>query len=116
MRKLALALTCLLPGVAQAAQELDSGDTAWLITATALVLFMTLPGLALFYGGLVRTKNVLSVLMQCFALACVVSVIWIISGLTSDAVPIAAINGVLLAINAYGVWQYLIHPKNRPEK
>ena len=45
-------------------QELNSGDTAWIITATALVLFMTLPGLALFYGGLVRSKNVLSVLMQ----------------------------------------------------
>jgi ammonium transporter, Amt family len=59
---------------------LNSGDTAWLITATALVLFMTLPGLALFYGGLVRTKNVLSVLMQCFVIACVVSVIWVIYG------------------------------------
>jgi ammonium transporter, Amt family len=61
-------------------QELNSGDTAWLITATALVLFMTLPGLALFYGGLVRTKNVLSVLMQCFSIACLVSVLWILYG------------------------------------
>jgi ammonium transporter, Amt family len=61
-------------------QELNSGDTAWLITATALVLFMTLPGLALFYGGLVRTKNVLSVLMQCFVIACVVSVLWVVYG------------------------------------
>jgi Amt family ammonium transporter len=61
-------------------QELNSGDTAWLITATALVLFMTLPGLALFYGGLVRTKNVLSVLMQCFVIACTVSVIWVVYG------------------------------------
>ena len=49
------------------ASELNSGDTSWILTATALVLFMTLPGLALFYGGLVRSKNVLSVLMQCFA-------------------------------------------------
>ena len=49
--------------------ELDSGNTAWMITATALVLFMTLPGLALFYGGLVQSKNVLSVLMHCFAIA-----------------------------------------------
>lgn len=55
---------------------MNSGDTAWLLTATALVLFMTLPGLAAFYGGLVRTKNVLSVLMQCFAITCVVSVLW----------------------------------------
>ena len=59
---------------------MNSGDTAWLITATALVLFMTLPGLALFYGGLVRTKNVLSVLMQCFAIACLVSVLWVVYG------------------------------------
>jgi len=55
---------------------MNSGDTAWLLTATTLVLFMTLPGLAAFYGGLVRTKNVLSVLMQCFAITCVVSVLW----------------------------------------
>jgi Amt family ammonium transporter len=59
---------------------MNSGDTAWLMTATALVLFMTLPGLALFYGGLVRTKNVLSVLVQCFAIACLVSVLWVAYG------------------------------------
>ena len=58
----------------------DSGDTAWILTSTALVLFMTLPGLALFYGGLVRTKNVLSVLMQCFTIACLISVCWVIYG------------------------------------
>ena len=57
---------------------IDTGDTAWLITATALVLFMTLPGLALFYGGLVRAENLLSVLMQCFAIACLVSVVWLL--------------------------------------
>ncbi|HZP08140.1 ammonium transporter [Methyloceanibacter sp.] len=56
---------------------IDTGNTAWLITATALVLFMTLPGLALFYGGLVRAENLLSVLMQCFAIACLVSVLWL---------------------------------------
>ncbi|MGH8530715.1 MAG: ammonium transporter [Nevskiales bacterium] len=75
-------LVCTLavfPGVALA-QEISSGDTAWLLTATALVLFMTLPGLALFYGGLVRTKNVLSVLMQCFVITCVVSVLWVLYG------------------------------------
>ncbi len=66
---------------------LNAGDTAWLITATALVLFMTLPGLALFYGGLVRTKNVLSVLMQCFVIACVVSVIWVIYGYSLAFAP-----------------------------
>ena len=62
------------------ASEINSGDTAWILTSTALVLLMTLPGLALFYGGLVRTKNVLSVLMQCFAIACIVSVLWVLYG------------------------------------
>ena len=68
-----------LPVIAQA-DTLDTGDTAWILTSTALVLFMTLPGLALFYGGLVRAKNVLSVLMQCFVIACVVSILWVIYG------------------------------------
>ena len=62
------------------AQEtaLNGANTAWILTATALVLFMTLPGLALFYGGLVRAQNVLSVLMHCFAIACLVSVLWLV--------------------------------------
>ena len=60
--------------------EVNNGDTAWILTSTALVLFMTLPGLALFYAGLVNSKNVVSVLMQHFAVACVVSVIWVILG------------------------------------
>jgi len=59
---------------------MNGADTAWIIVATALVLFMTLPGLALFYGGLVRSRNVLSVLMQCFAIACVMSVLWLVVG------------------------------------
>ncbi len=58
--------------------QTDSGDTAWMITATVLVLFMTLPGLALFYGGLVRAQNFLSVLMHCFAVACLASVLWVV--------------------------------------
>ncbi len=62
------------------ADGLNSGDSAWLLTSTALVLFMTLPGLALFYGGLVRSKNALSVLMQCFALACLMSLLWVVVG------------------------------------
>ncbi|WP_193170712.1 ammonium transporter [Nisaea nitritireducens] len=65
-------------GEARAADALSSGDTAWILTATALVLFMTLPGLALFYGGLVRARNVLSVLMHCFAVACVASIAWLV--------------------------------------
>src|ERR1044071_8844997 len=63
-----------------AAPKLDPADTAWMLTATVLVLFMTLPGLALFYAGLVRTKNVLSVLMQCFAITCVVTLAWMAVG------------------------------------
>ena len=62
----------------EAAPQLSAGDTAWIITATALVLFMTLPGLALFYGGLVRARNLLSVLMHCFSICCVVSVLWLV--------------------------------------
>ncbi len=70
----------LLSGLAQAGEvtALNGGNTAWILTATALVLFMTLPGLALFYGGLVRSKNVLSVLMACFAIAGGVSILWLL--------------------------------------
>jgi Amt family ammonium transporter len=72
----------LLALAEEAVPKLDSGDTAWMITATALVLFMTVPGLALFYGGMVRAKNVLSVLMQCFAITSLVSILWAIYGYT----------------------------------
>lgn len=76
---LALCLLNAFPAAAFAADgALDSGDTAWVITATALVLFMTMPGLALFYGGLVRSQHVLSVLMHCMAIACLASVLWIV--------------------------------------
>jgi len=75
-----LSLLALLftPSIALA----DSGHTAWMLTSTALVLFMTIPGLSLFYAGLVRSKNVLSVLMQCFALTCLMSLLWFALGYT----------------------------------
>jgi len=76
----AAALLLLLPSMASAQDALNGANTAWILTSTALVLFMTLPGLALFYGGLVRTRNVLSVLMQCFSIAVVVSVLWLLVG------------------------------------
>jgi Amt family ammonium transporter len=77
---LALFLTYTpLAGAADAA-KLDPANTAWMITASVLVLMMTLPGLALFYAGLVRTKNVLSVLMQCFAITCVATLAWVVAG------------------------------------
>src|SRR5258708_40020279 len=62
------------------ASKLDSGDTAWMLTSTALVLMMTIPGLALFYGGMVRKKNVLATVMQSFAVTCLVTVLWTIVG------------------------------------
>jgi len=62
------------------ADSLNGANTAWILTSTALVLFMTIPGLSLFYGGLVRAKNVLSILMQCFAITCIASLIWFICG------------------------------------
>ena len=80
LKLISILITSLFPVVVFAADTIDSGDTAWILTATALVLFMTLPGLALFYGGLVREKNVLSVLMQCFAITCAVTIIWVIGG------------------------------------
>ncbi len=75
-------LSLVSPGLALAAEEatLNSGDTAWMLTATALVLFMTIPGLALFYGGMVRSKNILSVMMQCFAITGLISVLWVLYG------------------------------------
>ncbi len=77
-----LPVALLAPGVALAGgtAKLDSGDTAWMITATALVLLMTLPGLALFYGGMVRKKNVLSVCMQTIGIAALMSVLWVVCG------------------------------------
>ena len=69
-------LLALLPGVAAAEDTLNSGDTAWMLTATALVLFMTIPGLSLFYAGMVRAKNALSVMMQCFAITCLITILW----------------------------------------
>ena len=74
-------------GVTVEVATLDSGNTAWMITATALVLFMTLPGLALFYGGLVQSKNVLSVLMQCFSIACLASILWVVCGYSLSLTP-----------------------------
>lgn len=77
---LVLMLSCAPPAFAAEPPQLDAANTAWMITASVLVLFMTLPGLSLFYAGLVRTKNVLSVLMQCFSITCVVTLAWVVVG------------------------------------
>ena len=80
MSRIFVLLTVVVFPLAASADTLDTGDTAWVLTSTALVLFMTLPGLALFYAGLVRSKNALSILMQCFALACFMSLMWVLVG------------------------------------
>ncbi|MGD0959128.1 MAG: ammonium transporter [Methylomonas sp.] len=77
MKKIIIISCGLLFPAWASAQEINQANTAWVITATALVLFMTIPGLSLFYAGLVRSKNVLSVMMQCFAITCLVSVLWL---------------------------------------
>ena len=77
-----LLVVAVLASNGASADELNGADTAWVLTSTALVLFMTIPGLSLFYAGLVRVKNVLSVLMQCFALTCLMSVVWFAVGYT----------------------------------
>ena len=69
-------LLASVPRTAWAQHELNSGDTAWMLTSSVLVLFMTIPGLSLFYAGLVRAKNVLSVMMQCFVITCMVTILW----------------------------------------
>ena len=101
-------LSLVMPGLAlaeeTAAPVLNSGDTAWMLTSTALVLFMTIPGLALFYGGMVRSKNVLSVMMQCFAITALVTVLWTIygyslafdaTGMTKEAINLSTFVGGL---------------------
>jgi Amt family ammonium transporter len=80
---------------------INAADTAWLLTSTVLVLFMTLPGLALFYGGLVRAKNILSVLMHCVAIACAMSVLWVVIGFSlafGEGSPyVGGLNNAVLA-------------------
>ena len=67
--------------------KIDTGDTAWMLTSTALVLMMTIPGLALFYGGMVRKKNVLATVMQSFAVTCLVTVLWMVIGYSLAFTP-----------------------------
>src|ERR1700709_2364963 len=87
-RRAMLTLTVLMPSLALAQATAETpktanpGDTAWMLTSCALVLFMTIPGLSLFYAGLVRSKNVLSIMMQCFAICSLVSILWLVYGYT----------------------------------
>jgi Amt family ammonium transporter len=94
-RRLPIGLATLLPAVLAAMPaladtappKLDSGDTAWMLASTALVLMMTVPGLALFYGGMVRKKNILATLMQCFAVTCIVTIVWCVAGYSLAFTP-----------------------------
>jgi Amt family ammonium transporter len=119
----AAASVLVLAGVAGAeeAPPIDSGDTAWVLTSSALVLMMTLPGLALFYGGLVRAKNVLNVLMQCFLSAGVVGLLWILVGYSLAFAPGGAWVGGLSKAGLAGVTlesvtaNFATPPRNIPE-
>jgi len=82
LQRIAVLAVVMLASTGASADELNPADTAWMLTSTALVLFMTIPGLSLFYAGLVRVKNVLSILMQCFALTCLMSLVWFVVGYT----------------------------------
>lgn len=107
-RLLLLPILTSATGLAAAdGSPINSGDTAWMLTSTALVLFMMMPGLALFYAGLVRARNVLSLFMQCFALTCVMSLVWLVCGYSlsfSDGTgPLAAIIGGMDKVMLQGV-------------
>ncbi|HUZ63374.1 MAG TPA: ammonium transporter [Acetobacteraceae bacterium] len=95
------ALFVSLPAFADAPPKIDSGDTAWMLTSTALVLMMTIPGLALFYAGMVRKKNVLATLMQSFAITCLVTITWMVAGyslaFTNGTPYIGDLSRVMLA-------------------
>lgn len=99
----ALLLSAFTTPAAFAQDSVSGANTAWMLTATALVLFMTLPGLSLFYGGLVRVKNVLSVLMQCFALACLMSLLWMLAGYSLSFGEGNAFIGDFSKVFLYGV-------------
>src|SRR5499427_3644507 len=108
IRPAAAAGLVLLSTAAAYAEEaappaIDSGDTAWVLTASALVLMMTLPGLALFYGGLVRAKNVLNVLMQCVLSAGIIGVLWILVGYSLAFSGGNALVGDLAKVGLAGV-------------
>jgi len=110
------------PALAQdAPPAIDTGDTAWVLTATALVLMMTLPGLALFYGGLVRAKNMLNVLVQCFAAAAVIGVLWIVVGYSLAFGGTGAFIGDFSRVMLHGISlesvtaNFASPPRNIPE-
>jgi Amt family ammonium transporter len=89
----------------------DTGDTAWMLASTALVLMMTVPGLALFYGGMVRKKNILAMLMQCFAITCIVTIVWTVAGyslaFTNGTGALAPYVGDMSRFMLNGIWDHI---------
>ena len=119
MLRLFFAASCCLGVHIEAAEAatstgIDTGSTAWVLMASALVLFMTLPGLALFYGGLVRARNLLSVLMHCFVVSCIVSLLWVAFGYSLVFDRGNALIGSLDAAFLNNVSGHL-HPNGVPE-
>ena len=90
-----IALPAMASPAFAAAAKIDSGDTAWMLTSSALVLLMTIPGLALFYGGMVRKKNVLATLAQSFGATCVITVLWMVIGYSIAFTDGGANNGFI---------------------
>ena len=87
--------------------KIDSGDTAWMLASTALVLMMTVPGLALFYGGMVRKKNILATLMQCFVITCIVTLVWCVAGYSLAFTPGNAYVGDLSRFMLHGIADHI---------
>src|SRR5579863_8651824 len=109
-----LASAWVVPAIAQtsapvaAGPKLDSGDTAWMLASTALVLMMTIPGLALFYGGMVRKKNILATLMQCFAVTCIVTIVWCVAGYSLAFTPGNSYVGDLSRFMLNGIADHIV--------
>jgi Amt family ammonium transporter len=115
-RRLTGAIGALLPLLLAAAPafaddagppKIDSGDTAWMLASTALVLLMTVPGLALFYGGMVRKKNILATLMQCFVITCIVTIVWTVAGYSLAFTPGNTYVGDLSRFMLHGIADHI---------
>ncbi len=98
-----------MPALAEDAgpPKIDSGDTAWMLASTALVLLMTVPGLALFYGGMVRKKNILATLMQCFVITCIVTIVWTVAGYSLAFTPGNTYVGDLSRFMLHGIADHI---------
>jgi Amt family ammonium transporter len=100
-----LIILYVIPHIGFADDQLNSADTAWILTSAGLVLFMTLPGLALFYGGLVRSKNVLSVIMACFSITSLISLIWALAGYSLALTNGGYLQSVIGGISQFGLFE-----------